>query len=63
MSTAEDEDLQLQRASASLLAEFGAIIPRLLRKRKHGSDSGPVRQSVREGDMFKACSLVCGVYI
>ncbi|KAF2031567.1 beta-tubulin cofactor d [Setomelanomma holmii] len=50
MSAGEDDDVKLQRASASLIAEFGALLPRLLRKRKH--DSVPVRL------MWKACSLI-----
>ncbi|KAE8829742.1 hypothetical protein HRS9139_06366 [Pyrenophora teres f. teres] len=58
MSTGEDDDLKLQRASASLLSDLTKLIPRLLRKRQHGSSSGHVRHHVRTADMYKACSLI-----
>lgn len=58
MSAGEDDDLKLQRASASLLSDFERLLPRLLRKRQHGSALGPVRQHVRTADMYKACGLV-----
>jgi hypothetical protein len=58
MSTGEDDDLKLQRASASLLSDFSNLLPRLLRIRQHGSSPGPVRQQVRAVDVYKACSLV-----
>jgi hypothetical protein len=50
MSAGEDDDVKLQRASASLIADFEALLPRLLKKRNH--DSIPVKL------MWKACSLV-----
>jgi hypothetical protein len=50
MSAAEDDDIKLQRASASLLSDFEQLLPRLLRKRKH--DSIPARF------MYTACALV-----
>jgi hypothetical protein len=50
MSTGDDEDIQLQRASASLLADFEQLLPRLLRKRKQKSI--PVKL------MHAACALV-----
>ena len=50
MSTGEDDDVKLQRASTSLIADFTHLLPRLLRKRKH--DSIPVKL------MDQACSLV-----
>lgn len=58
MSTGDDDDLKLQRASASLLFDFAQLLPRLLRKRNHGAVSSQLRQRVREGDLNKACSLV-----
>lgn len=58
MSAGDDDDLKLQRASASLLSDFRQLLPRLLRKRKHGSVAAQVRQHVREGDMHKACDLI-----
>lgn len=50
MSTGEDDDVKLQRASGALITDFEHILPRLLRKRKHGL--------VPVGLMHKACSLV-----
>ncbi|KAG9193115.1 hypothetical protein G6011_03150 [Alternaria panax] len=58
MSAGEDDDLKLQRASASLLSDLERLLPRLLRKRQHGASLAPVRQHVRATDMHKACSLV-----
>lgn len=58
MSTGEDEDLKLQRASALLLSDLERLLPRLLRKRQHGSAPGPVRHNVRITDMHKACGLI-----
>ncbi|KAH9881877.1 hypothetical protein J1614_001048 [Plenodomus biglobosus] len=58
MSTGDDDDLKLQRASTSLLSDFRQLLPRLLWKRKHGSVPAQVRQHVREGDMQKACGLI-----
>ncbi|KAF1846786.1 uncharacterized protein K460DRAFT_417805 [Cucurbitaria berberidis CBS 394.84] len=58
MSAGEDDDLKLQRASALLLADFEQLLPRLLRKRNHDGTPGPVRQQVRDVDMYKACSLI-----
>jgi len=50
MTAGEDDDVKLQRASASLLTDFEHVLPRLLRKRKHGL--------VPVGLMHRACSLV-----
>ncbi|KAH7395192.1 tubulin folding cofactor D C terminal-domain-containing protein [Phaeosphaeria sp. MPI-PUGE-AT-0046c] len=36
MSTGEDDDVKLLRASASLIADLDHLLPRLLRTRKHG---------------------------
>ncbi|KAF2855578.1 hypothetical protein T440DRAFT_550955 [Plenodomus tracheiphilus IPT5] len=58
MSTGEDDDLKLQRASAALLSDFRSTLPRLLWTRSHGSATAQVRQHVREGDMHKACGLI-----
>ncbi|KAI8942521.1 hypothetical protein NX059_000585 [Plenodomus lindquistii] len=58
MSTGDDDDLKLQRASATLLSDFRHLLPRLLWKRKHGSEAAQIRQHVRDGDMHKACSLI-----
>jgi hypothetical protein len=50
MSAGDDDDVKLQRASVSLIADFEHLLPRLLRKRKHGL--------VPVGLMHQACSLV-----
>jgi hypothetical protein len=50
MSAGEDDDVKLQRASASLIADFTSLLPHLLRKRKHGL--------VKTRLMYQACSLV-----
>ncbi|KAH8728677.1 tubulin folding cofactor D C terminal-domain-containing protein [Phaeosphaeriaceae sp. PMI808] len=50
MSTGEDDDIKLQRASASLIADFEHLLPHLLQKRKHGTI--PMKL------VFKACSLI-----
>jgi hypothetical protein len=50
MSTGEDDDVKLQRASASLIADFERLLPRLLHKRKYGSITVKL--------MNHACSLV-----
>ncbi|KAF1839528.1 hypothetical protein BDW02DRAFT_156304 [Decorospora gaudefroyi] len=55
MSTGEDDDLKLQRTSASLLSDFQSLLPRLLRKR---SSPGQLRQHVRVADVYKACGLI-----
>ena len=58
MSTGEDDDVKLQRASTSLLSEFDQLLPQLLRKRNHDGSLGQVRMEMREVDMYKACVLV-----
>lgn len=55
----EDDDLKLQRASSALLTDLEKLLPRLVRGRQHGSATSPVRQYVREVDMYRACALVC----
>ncbi|KZM25859.1 hypothetical protein ST47_g3018 [Ascochyta rabiei] len=54
----EDEDLKLQRASSNLLADLEKLLPRLVRERQNGSATAPVRQHVREVDMYRACALI-----
>jgi hypothetical protein len=54
----EDDDLKLQRASSALLADLEKLLPKLVRGRQHGSTAAPVRQFVREADMYRACALV-----
>ncbi|KAH7398150.1 tubulin folding cofactor D C terminal-domain-containing protein [Pyrenochaeta sp. MPI-SDFR-AT-0127] len=58
MSTGDDDDLRLQRASASLLSDFGQLLPRLLRKRSHNGKLGQMRLQVRDVDLYKACALI-----
>ncbi|PSN62088.1 hypothetical protein BS50DRAFT_561146 [Corynespora cassiicola Philippines] len=58
MNTADDDDIKLQRASASLLADLEKLLPKLLRKRSHDSHPGAVRQQIREVDMYKVFVLV-----
>jgi hypothetical protein len=50
MSTGEDDDVKLQRASATLVADFTHLLPHLLRKRKNGL--------VPVALMHRACTLV-----
>lgn len=50
MSTADDDDVKLQRASATLIADFQHLLPHLLRNPQH--------DSVRVTVMHKACLLV-----
>ncbi|KAF3044051.1 hypothetical protein E8E12_008142 [Didymella heteroderae] len=54
----EDDDLKLQRASSALLADLGKLLPKLVRGRQHGSTAAPVRQFVREVDMYRTCALI-----
>jgi len=54
----EDDDLKLQRASSALLADLEKLLPKLVRGRQYGSTAGPVRQFMREVDMYRACALV-----
>lgn len=58
MSTADDDDLKLQRASVALLSDIRQLLPRLLRKRRHDGKPGQLRQQVRDIDLYKACALV-----
>lgn len=55
----EDDDLKLQRASSALLLDLEKLLPRLGKGRQNGSATPPVRQYVREVDMYQACALVC----
>lgn len=57
----EDDDIKLQRASSALLLDLEKLLPRLVRGRSHGSSTAPVRQYVREADMYRACALVCSL--
>lgn len=50
MSTGEDDDVKLQRASASLIADLEHLLPRLLRPRKDGLVASRL--------MHRVCSLV-----
>src|SRR5690242_14246958 len=54
----EDDDIKLQRASSALLSDLEKLLPRLARGRQHGSTTAPVRQYVREADLYRACALV-----
>ena len=54
----EDDDLKLQRASSALLSDLEDLLPRLIRGRRNGSVAAPIRQYVREVDMYRACALV-----
>lgn len=58
MNAAEDDDLKLQRASASALSDLEKLLLRILRKSKNGSATGDVRQSVKIVDMYRAFALV-----
>ncbi|KAJ4368106.1 hypothetical protein N0V83_006461 [Neocucurbitaria cava] len=58
MGPGEDDDLKLQMASASLLADFNQLLPRLLRRRSRDGTPGRIRQQVRDVDMYKACALI-----
>ncbi|KAJ4379742.1 hypothetical protein N0V86_004924 [Didymella sp. IMI 355093] len=54
----EDDDLKLQRASSALLADLDKLLPKLVRGRQHGLATAPVRQFVREVDLYRACALI-----
>ncbi|KAF1928009.1 beta-tubulin cofactor d [Didymella exigua CBS 183.55] len=54
----EDDDLKLQRASSALLADLEKLLLKLVRGRQHGTTAAPVRQFVREMDMYRACALI-----
>lgn len=54
----EDDDLKLQRASSALLADLEKLLPKLMRGHQNGLTAAPVRQFVRELDMYRACALV-----
>ncbi|KAF2708780.1 hypothetical protein K504DRAFT_482284 [Pleomassaria siparia CBS 279.74] len=62
MNAGEDDDLKLQRASASALSDLEKLLHQILRKPKHeasiGEGEGEVRQSVRVLDMWKATGLI-----
>ena len=58
MSAAEEDDVKLQRASATLLLEFEKLLPRLLRKSSINGDPTVLRQRVRDVEMGKASNLV-----
>jgi hypothetical protein len=58
MNAAEDDDLKLQRASASALSDLEKLLLRILWKSKNGSATGDVRQSVKTVDMYRAFALV-----
>lgn len=51
MSTGEDDDVKLQRASTALLADLEHLLPRLLRTRKDGL--------VKVRLMHYVCGMVC----
>lgn len=58
MNATEDEDLKLQRASASLLSDLEKFLPNLLRKGGDNGRPGEVHQRVREFDMYRIFALV-----
>jgi hypothetical protein len=59
MDSTEDDDLKLQRASASLLSDLEKLLPKLLWKKQHGSDPAKIRSQIREMDMYRIFVLVC----
>ena len=64
MDTAADQDLQLQKSSPELIAEFSKSLPRFLRRAKVGgrvstSESpGPLRRLVRQSKTDQLIKLV-----
>lgn len=59
MNTTEDEDIKLQRASASLLSDLQALLDRVLWKLKvENSGYGQIHRRVREADLDRVISLV-----
>ncbi|OCL03190.1 hypothetical protein AOQ84DRAFT_392453 [Glonium stellatum] len=59
MNTTDDEDIKLQRASASLLSDLQALLDRVLWKSKvDKSEYGQIHRRVREGDLDRVISLV-----
>lgn len=59
MDTTEDEDIKLQRASASLLSDLQALLDRVLWMLKvENSGYGQIHRRVREADLDRIISLV-----
>ncbi|KAF2188171.1 hypothetical protein K469DRAFT_703633, partial [Zopfia rhizophila CBS 207.26] len=58
MNTPEDDDIKLQRASASLLSDFGKLLAKILRKRNRDSSHAKVHRRVRETDLHRAFALI-----
>jgi hypothetical protein len=58
MSDVDEEDLKLQRASASILSDLEVLLPKILWKRKHGSATGEVHRRVRVTHMYRIFVLV-----
>ena len=55
----DEDDLKLVKASASLLSDLEAAIPKLLRKPpKNGSSQGQVHTQVRRRDLDYVIKLV-----
>ncbi|KAF1994817.1 hypothetical protein P154DRAFT_475433 [Amniculicola lignicola CBS 123094] len=58
MSDVDEEDLKLQRASAAILSDLDALLPKILWKHKHGTTTGEVHQRVRVTDMYRVFTLL-----
>jgi hypothetical protein len=56
MNTAEDDDVKLLRATASLLTDLGKLLGRIVKVKKNDFREG--HQQVRERDMGKVFALV-----
>lgn len=50
MSAGEDDDLKLQRSSVLLLADIGRMIPKILHKKRDGSQ---INHQVKEIDVYR----------
>jgi tubulin-specific chaperone D len=58
MNAADDDDLKLQRASATLLSDLERQLPKLLWKREHQNGLAAVHTGVRETDISRIFTLV-----
>ncbi|KAH7115981.1 tubulin folding cofactor D C terminal-domain-containing protein [Dendryphion nanum] len=58
MTSTEDDDLKLLRASASILSDLENCLLSLIQHRKAGAGSGNIRTQIREVDMYRTIALI-----
>jgi hypothetical protein len=61
MNAAEDDDVKLLRASASLLSDLERLLLSLLRRKSSASEVGAVHHHVKEADLHQIIGLVSSV--